>query len=122
MLYINLKSLYLRLPQSRYDFRKNRLPEKSFHNLQSPILQLTIKQSRKMTESSTQNQGVPQSESSVKQESQSSIQIESRKRIHYTPQLKLQLIRLCIENGERFLAVDSEDEFWRDIQVVIPIV
>lgn len=40
------------------------------------------------------------------------------KRIHYTPQLKLQLIRLCIEHGERFLTVESEDEFWREIQAL----
>lgn len=40
------------------------------------------------------------------------------KLIHYTPQSKLQLIRLFIEHGERFLVVESEDEFWRDIQAL----
>ena len=41
-----------------------------------------------------------------------------RRRIRYTPKLKLKLIQLCIENGGQFLEARSEDDFWRFIRTL----
>ena len=40
-----------------------------------------------------------------------------RTRIQYTAELKLKLIQLCIDNGDRYLTTASEDEFWRYIRI-----
>jgi len=37
------------------------------------------------------------------------------KRLHYTPELKLKLIHLCINNHERYLEEASEVLFWQYI-------
>ncbi|RPB19083.1 hypothetical protein L211DRAFT_853493 [Terfezia boudieri ATCC MYA-4762] len=34
-----------------------------------------------------------------------------RKRIRYTPELKLKLIQLCIQNGDRYIETTPEDDF-----------
>lgn len=36
-----------------------------------------------------------------------------RKRIRYTPELKLKLIQLCIENGDRYIETTPEDDLDR---------
>ncbi|KAF8455794.1 hypothetical protein BDZ91DRAFT_746189 [Kalaharituber pfeilii] len=55
-------------------------------------------------------------------ESQRSLQVEPARsqlgrRIRYTPEVKLQLMRLCIDNGARYLETTSEKEFWEFIRV-----
>ena len=40
------------------------------------------------------------------------------KRIFYTEELKLQLVRLCINNRDRFLEPGSEAKFWQFMTVL----
>ncbi|KAF8454418.1 hypothetical protein BGX38DRAFT_1268017 [Terfezia claveryi] len=42
----------------------------------------------------------------------------SKKRLHYTPQLKLQLICLCVENRERYIEESLETTFWQYISIL----
>ena len=45
---------------------------------------------------------------------QPSIQeVPKPKRLHYTPELKLELIRLCINNAERYINEPAEVTFWQ---------
>lgn len=39
-----------------------------------------------------------------------------RKRIRYTSELKLKLIRLCIQNGDRYIKPVPQDDFWSYIR------
>ena len=63
------------------------------------------------TESQTLTESQPQTP-------QSQTQTNKPKRVHYTPELKLQLIRLCINNGERYLEPGSEIPFWQYISAL----
>ncbi|KAF8455124.1 hypothetical protein BGX38DRAFT_1258235 [Terfezia claveryi] len=40
------------------------------------------------------------------------------KHFHYTPELKLQLIHLCIGNGDQYLEEPQEDPFWQYITAI----
>ncbi|RPB18596.1 hypothetical protein L211DRAFT_853979 [Terfezia boudieri ATCC MYA-4762] len=41
-----------------------------------------------------------------------------RKRICYTSELKLKLIQLCIQNGNRYIETVPEDDFWSYIRTL----
>ena len=41
-----------------------------------------------------------------------------RRRIHYTPELKLKLMKLCVENGARYIETVPMDDFWRYIRAL----
>ncbi|KAF8434464.1 hypothetical protein BGX38DRAFT_1219473 [Terfezia claveryi] len=45
-----------------------------------------------------------------------------RKRIRYTSQLKLKLIQLCIQNGDRYIETTPEEDFWSYIRTLFPSV
>ena len=42
---------------------------------------------------------------------------KSRRRVRYTPKMKLKLIQLCINNQDQYLEMNSIDEFFRFIRV-----
>ena len=45
---------------------------------------------------------------------------QKTKRLHYTPELKLQLMRLCVNNGEQYIQEPSNSEiaFWQHISAL----
>ena len=45
------------------------------------------------------------------------IEPESRRRVRYTPEIKLKLVQLCIDNQDQYLEMNSIDEFFRFIRV-----
>ncbi|KAF8458119.1 hypothetical protein BGX38DRAFT_1265407 [Terfezia claveryi] len=60
---------------------------------------------------------MPEQHHQTSEESQEQSQSD-RKRIRYTPELKLKLIQLCIENGDHYIETTPEDDFWSYIRTL----
>ncbi|KAF8454151.1 hypothetical protein BGX38DRAFT_1268041 [Terfezia claveryi] len=60
---------------------------------------------------------MPEQHHQTSKESQEQSQSD-QKRIRYTPELKLKLIQLCIENGDHYIETTPEDDFWSYIRTL----
>ena len=41
-----------------------------------------------------------------------------RRRIHYTPEFKLKLMQLCVQNGDQYMETVPEEDVWSYIQTL----